>query len=256
MHVEDDGYHTEAVSYLADRDYVSAGDSYTRAGWSILAEPQRGKSPFGKDEHGYVGRALQELFLSALCYRIVGHDKRAKSRSRQGAAVSEDLAESFGSPVQKACLREFVADFRTVSPDRDGYREEYKRAARSYKSAVDKNTQPQSVSTTALFRSASEGIKQIGRTLANGEIAIEWEDLHGPDPSEPGEFLAHRAKYKLQRLPSLIDGVLEEGFLAAPRGSTEYSTDHHRCPECGSEDVNWVADTVLCLRCSRHTEPL
>ena len=255
MHVNDGGYHTEAVSHLADRDYVSAGNSYSRAGWSILAEPQSGRSPFDKDEHGYVGRALQEMFSSAVCYRIAGQDQRARSRSKEGVAVSNDLAESFGSPVQKACLREFIADFRTVSPDSEGYRDAYENAADSYRSAVDQGTEPRSVSATALFRSASEGIKQLGRTLANGEIAIEWEDLHGPDPSEPGEFLAHRAKYKLQRLPSLLDGVLQEGFLAVPRGSTEYSTDHHRCPECGSKDVNWVADTVLCLRCSRHTEP-
>lgn len=255
MHVSDGGHHAEAVSHLADRDYVSAGNSYARAGWSILAEPRSGRSPFDEDERGYVGRALQEMFLSAVCYRVVGDDGRARSRSEEGASVSEDLAESFASPVQEACLKEFVADFRTVSPGGEGYRGEYEEAAESYRSATDDGTDAQTVSTTVLFRSASEGIKQMGRTLADGEIAVGWEDLHGPDPSDAGDFLAHRAEYKLQRLPSLVDGVVEEGFLAAPRGSTEYGTDHHRCPECGSEDVNWVGDTVLCLRCSRRTEP-
>jgi hypothetical protein len=255
MHVNDDGHHKEAVLCLADRDYASAGDSYARAGWSILSEPRSGRSPFDEDDHGYVGRSLQEMFMSAVCYRIAGQNRRARSRSECGVAVSEDLAESFASPVQRACLKEFVADFRVVSPDGERYRDAYEEAAESYRSAVDEATEVQTVSTTALFRAASEGMKQMGRTLENGEIAVEWQDLHGPDPSDAGDFLAHRARYKLQRLPSLVDGVIEEGFLAAPRGSTEYNTDHHRCPECGSEDVNWVADTVLCLRCSGRTEP-
>jgi hypothetical protein len=254
MHVEDGGYHAEAVSRLADRDYPSAGDMYARAAWSILAEPRDGSSPFDEDEHGNVGAALREMFMSAVCYRVSGRGKRAGYRSTQGVAVSRDLAEAFASPVQRACLMEFVADFRAVSPDDEGYRDAYERAAASYRSAVDGDTQPTSVSTTGLFMSASAGIKQIARTLADGEIAVEWEDLHGPDPSESGEFLARRAEYKLQRLPGLLERVTEEGFLAAPRGSTEYATDHHRCPECGSEDVNWVAESVLCLRCSRPME--
>jgi len=187
--------------------------------------------------------------MSAVCYRIAGQDGRAESRSAQGVAVSEDLMETFASPVQEACLKEFVADFHAVvgEPERD----EYASAAESYASVVDEDTQPQSVATKPLFNASAAPIKQLGRSLSNGEIAVKWEDLHGPDPSDPGEFLRHRAAYKSQRFPSLVEGVVEEGFLAAPRGTTEYSNDHHRCPECGSCDVNWVADSVLCLRCSR-----
>jgi DNA-directed RNA polymerase subunit RPC12/RpoP len=48
--------------------------------------------------------------------------------------------------------------------------------------------------------------------------------------------------------------VVETGYLAAPRGTTEYDTDHHRCPACGSTDVNWAGDDVLCLRCSAVAE--
>jgi hypothetical protein len=114
---------------------------------------------------------------------------------------------------------------------------------------------PQYWGTTPLFEAAAAPIKQVARGPANGEIAVKWEDLHGPDPSEPGAFLAHRARYKRQRFPSLVERVVDDGLLAAPRGTTEYSTDHHRCPHCDSTDVNWVADSTLCLRCSRPTEP-
>jgi len=254
VHANDNDHNADAVSALADRDYVAAGDSYTRAAWSILEEPRDGKSPFEEDERGYVGVALQEMVLSAVCYRVAGRDDRAESRSAQGIAVSEDLMRTFASPVQKACLEEFVADLHAVLGD-ERAKGAYESTAESYASAVGDSAEPQSVATTALFRAAAAPAKQLGRSLSDGEIAVDWDDLHGPDPSEPARFLGHRAVHKQKRFPSLIEGVVSEGFLAAPRGTTEYATDHHRCPECGSEDVNWVADSVLCLRCSRPTEP-
>lgn len=86
--------------------------------------------------------------------------------------------------------------------------------------------------------------------MADGEIAIAWEDLHGPDPSDPGRFLAHRARYKRQRFPELVERVVADGHLAAPRGTTEYGNATYRCPACAATDVNWVAGQTLCLRCS------
>jgi DNA-directed RNA polymerase subunit RPC12/RpoP len=52
----------------------------------------------------------------------------------------------------------------------------------------------------------------------------------------------------------MLAARVEAGKFHPPRGSTEYNTGRFRCPNCGSDDVNYVADTVLCLRCARETE--
>jgi DNA-directed RNA polymerase subunit RPC12/RpoP len=48
--------------------------------------------------------------------------------------------------------------------------------------------------------------------------------------------------------------VIEARSLAASRGTTEYDNANFRCPECGSTDVNWVAERTLCMRCSSRME--
>jgi hypothetical protein len=88
----------------------------------------------------------------------------------------------------------------------------------------------------------------VGRGLA--PLAVTWEDLHGSDPSAPGVFLTRRARYKRGRFASLLARAVEDGHLAAPRGTTEYGSDVYECPNCGATDVNWVGDATLCLRCS------
>lgn len=254
MRTNDSGHYAEAVVALAERQYDTAGDYYTRAGWSVLADPRDGRDPFAPDDRGSVGVGLQHLLTAVLCYRVAGADTRASRRGAEGIAVAEDLGSEMATPVQAACFDEFVADFRAAAGMADSATA-YSTAADAYRDAVDETTRPQTVGTTPLFEAAAAPAKQLARSLANGEIAIKWEDLHGPDPSAKGAFLAHRAEFKQQRFESLVGGCVSEGFLAAPRGTTEYATDHHTCPACGSRDVNWVADSVLCLRCSRPTDP-
>jgi len=258
MHTNDGGHYATAVAALAERQYAAAGDAYTRAGWSVLAEPRDGRDPFAADDRGEVGDGLQHLLTAALCYRVAGSDERATRRAVAGIAVARDLAGRMATPIQAACFDEFVADFR-VAAGMDGADRAYDAAGDAYRDAADgaadETTEPQAVATTPLFRAAAAPAKQLARSRANGEIGIAFEDLHGEDPAAPGAFLAHRAAYKRQRLASLVAGCVADSFLAAPRGSTEYATDHHACPDCGSADVNWVADSVLCLRCSRPTEP-
>jgi len=254
MHTNDGGYYAEAVAALAAREYDTAGDYYTRAGWSVLAEPRDDRDPFAPDDRGSVGAALQHLLTAALCYRVAGREARASRRGVEGIAIADDLSSEMATPIQAACFNEFVADFR-VAAGMNELATAYRTAADAYHDAVDKTTQPQAVATTPLFEAAAAPAKQLARSLANGEIAIKWEDLHGPDPAAGGSFLAHRAEFKKQRLASLVDGCVSDGFLAAPRGTTEYATDHHACRSCGSRDVNWVAESVLCLRCSRPTTP-
>ena len=254
MSTQDDGHRDAAVAALADRDYPTAGDRYTRAAWRVLADPRPEIEPFAPDEKGWIGVGLQYLAIAGICYRVAGVDARATRRGVEGVAVSRDLADGFDRAVQRACLDEFVADFRAIGRMADP-EAAYREAADAYEAAPIDDRGPQYWGTTPLFEAAAAPIKQVARSLDNGEIAVEWEDLHGSDPADPGRFLAARANYKRQRFPGLLERVVDRGFLATPRGTTEYSTDHHRCPDCGSTDVNWVADSTVCLRCSRPTDP-
>ena len=253
VRTQDGGHRAAAVAALADREYERAGDEYTRAGRRVLADPREGQSPFNADEKGWVGHGLQYLFVGAVAYRVAGRDRRATHRAVEGVAAARDLSHALDHPVQRACLDEFVADFR-VAGGLDDAAAAYEAAATSYEDAADAVDDPQYWGTTPLFQAALGTVQQVARGPANGEIAVQWEDLHGSDPDRPGPFLAHRAAVKRQRLPELVERVVADGHLAAPRGTTEYDNATHRCPNCGSADVNWITDTVLCLRCSTPSE--
>ena len=253
MRTQDAGHRAAGVAAIADRDYRRAGDEYTRAGWRVLSDPREGIDPFDADEKGWVGDGLQYLATSAVCYRVADEDTRATRRGVEGVAVAKDLTAGLEHPVQHACLEEFVADFRTVA-GLDGAEAAYREAETAYEDAGRAVDNPQAWGTTPLFEAAATLLQQVARGPADGEIAIPWEDLHGTDPDDPGRFLAQRAVVKRQRFPGLVRQAVGDAFLAAPRGTTEYDTDHHRCPHCDSTDVNWVAESVLCLRCSRPTE--
>jgi len=242
-----------AVAAIADRRYDTAGDAFARAGWQTLARPRPDQDPFDADEKGWVGTGVQYLVTSAVCYRVAGRPDRAASRGTEAAAVAADLTTALTHPVQQACLQELVADARLVGGS-DSAADAYEEAADAYREAADSIDDAHYWSTTPLFEAAAAPLQQLARSTANGEIAVSWDDLHGADPATPGRFFAHRAEYKRRRLPSLLETVVEEGYLAAPRGTTEYNNAVHQCPRCGSTDVNWVAENVLCLRCSTPTE--
>jgi len=253
MRTNDGGHRDAAVAALAAREYERAGDEYTRAARRVLAEPRPDQSPFDPDEKGRVGAGVAFLVTAAVAYRVADRPERATHRAVEGVAVARDLEHALDRPVQRACLGEFVADCR-VAGDLDGAADAYESAADAYREAAEGIDDPQYWATTPLFEAAAAPLQQVARGTANGEIAVSWSDLHGGDPSDPGPFLAHRARFKRGRFPSLIEQVVETGYLAAPRGTTEYDTDHHRCPACGSTDVNWAGDDVLCLRCSAVAE--
>ncbi|ACV47702.1 MULTISPECIES: hypothetical protein [Halomicrobium] len=243
--------HTAAVDAIADRRYERAGDEYTRAARATLADPHDGQHPFEPDENGWIGDGLRLLATAAVAYRVAEADERATHRCVEGVAVARDLEHVLEHPVQRACLAEFVADYRVVGDVGDPHAA-YADAVDAYEAADAES--PQRWATTPLFEAAAATIKQVARGLDDGEIAITWEDLHGADPNEPGRFLAHRAQFKRQRFPSLLAHVVDDGTLAASRGTTEYNNANFRCPECGSTDVNWVADRTLCMRCSTPME--
>jgi len=244
---------TAAVDAVAERAYERAGDEYTRAAWQRLAGPHDGQHPFTADEKGWVGEGLRFLAAAAVAYRVAGVDERATHRAVEGVAVARDLEHTLARPVQQACLAEFVADFR-VAGDVGDATAAYEDAADAYREAGGAVDDPQRWATTPLFEAAAATVKQVARGTANGEIAVTWEDLHGPDPSDGGGFLASRADYKRQRFPSLLARAIDDGHLAASRGTTEYDNANFRCPACESTDVNWVAGRTLCLRCSTGME--
>ena len=253
MNTQHGGHYDAAVDALAARDYETAGDRYTRGGRRVLADPREGLDPFTPDEKGWIGQGLQQLCASAVAYRVAGADARATQRAVEGIAATRDFQRVLDAPGQGACLAEFVADFR-VAGGLDGASNAYDDAAERYRDAGDAIDSPQALATTPLFGAAAVTIKQVARGQANGEIAIKWEDLHGSDPSQPGEFLAHRARFKKQRFGGLVEKAVADGHLAAPRGTTEYGNETHRCPNCGANDVNWAGSDVLCMRCSTPTE--
>ena len=252
MNTQDAGHLEAAVAALAADEFVTAGDEYTRAGWRVLADPRPEVDTFEIGDRGWIGSGLAHLVVAAVCYRVAGADARATRRAIAGVAEATELASVTDHPAQRACLLELVGDFRAAG-GLDGASDAYDDAGDAYRAAGDTIDEPQARATTPLFQAAATPLTQVARGLANGEIAVEWGDLHGSDPSDPGAFLAARASYKRQRFPSLVERVADEGDLAAPRGTTEYDTDHHQCPVCGSTDVNWIESNVLCLRCSAPT---
>jgi hypothetical protein len=253
MSTADGGHMDEAVAALAAREYERAGDEYTRAAWRVLADPRSDLGPFDADEKGWVGQGLQYHVVAAVAYRVAGRPERATHRAVEGVAVARDLRTALDHPAQRACLLEVVADCK-VAGGLDGASDAYDEAAAAYREAAEAVDDPQYWGTTPLFQAALAPIQQVARGGANGEIAVKWEDLHGADPSAPGAFLAHRAEYKHQRFPALVERAVADGHLAAPRGTTEYGNANHECPACGSSDVNWAGDDILCLRCSTPAE--
>jgi hypothetical protein len=246
-------HYDRAVCALADRAYETAGDAFARAGWQTLAAPRPDQDPFAADEKGWVGRGLQYLVTSALCYRVAGRTDRAGNRGTEASAVATDFQTVLDHPVQQACLQEIHGDAR-LAGGLEGVTDAYSRAAEAYRGAADAVEDTQYWGTTPLFQAALAPLQQVARSTANGEIVISWSDFHGPDPESPGQFLAHRATLKRQRFPTLLDAVIEDGYLAAPRGTTEYNNATFRCPACDSTDVNWVGDSTLCMRCSTPME--
>jgi len=253
MSMQDGGHVAAAVAAIGTREYGTAGDEYTRAARRVLSDPRPDLGPFEADDKGWVGRGVCYLVVASVAYRVAGRPDRATHRAVEGVAVARDLTNALEGPAQQACLQEFVADCR-VAGDLDGVEAAYESAAAAYRDAAEAVEDPHYRGTTPLFQAAIAPIQQVARGPADGEIAVGWEDLHGDDPASPGEFLARRAAYKRRRFPGLVERVVEDGYLAAPRGTTEYDNANHECPNCGSSDVNWVRDEVLCLRCSTPAE--
>jgi len=246
---EDIDYDDRAIRALGRERFDAAAQRYVLAAYATLSGNEGfGRHAFEEDDPGWVGDPLAYLALAGICERIVGRDGRAANRTAQGALVAQDQrAYVLDHPVRVASCHELEGDLHAVGGREDKARESYDRALevyRSYEPAADEPT-PSRWTTEHPLQAGTDLVAQLTRP---GRVT--WDDLHGSDPADAGAFLAHRAAFKRRRFPSLIGRAVEAGHLAAPRGTTEYDNANFRCPDCGSTDVNWVADSTLCLRCS------
>ena len=231
-----------AIRALSTHAYADAGDEYTLAAYGGLAGLEgRRREAFDPDDAGWVGYPLAALFLAGVCYRIAGADDRARNRAGQGILVAGDQREHvLNHAVERAACHEWTGDFRSLAGDADRAAAAYDRAADGY-AAADPDA-PAEWTTRPLLQAGTDAVLQLSRP-----DDLDWGDLHG---SSGSDALGHRVRFKRSRLPSLLQVRVDDGQLFAPRGSTEYSVDAFRCPDCGANDVNYVAETVLCLRCN------
>ena len=237
-----------AIRYLSDGSYADAGDAYTLAAYGGLSGLEgRRREAFDPDARGWVGYPLAALLLAGVCYRIAGRDDRARNRAGQGILVVGDQRDHvLDHAVERAACHEWVGDFRTVAGDADRDTSAYDRAVDGY-AAADPDS-PAEWTTRPLLQAGTDALLQLSRP-----DDLDWGDLHG---SSGSNALGHRARFKRSRLRSLVGTRVDDGRLFAPRGSTEYGVDEFRCPDCGANDVNYVAETVLCLRCNAAVERL
>ena len=244
-------YRDRAVRALGRERFDAAAQRYVLAAYATAAGGEGfGRSVFDEDDPGWVGEPLAYLALAGVCERIAGRPGRAANRTAQGVLLAQDgRSYVLDHPVRRAACHEFEGDLHTVGRRPEKAREAYDRAVelyRDYEPTGDDPT-PARWTTEAPLQAGTDLVAQLTRP---GRVT--WDDLHGADPDRA---LVHRAEFRRSRMAAAVQGLVDDGKLHAPRGSTEFNTGRYTCPECGSDDINFVADTVLCVRCSAPTEP-
>jgi hypothetical protein len=244
----DRNHRHDAIIALSQNKYRDAGDAYTLAGYGRLSGlSDRGRELFDPEDAPWAGYALESFFLAAICYRLSDGEARARNRVGQGILIASDLRDNIlETPVLAAACDEWIGTFRAIAGDDDRAATAYDRAVKGYEDADPDD--PVSVTTEPLLQATESGVRQL--TRPNDEN-VKWDNIHG---SAPEQALSHRVQFFRSRVPTAIQSRINEQTLHAPRGSTEYGNDEFHCPDCGSHDVNYVADTVLCLRCDSPTE--
>jgi|GEM_PF-610027 len=254
MHTDDDGHHDRAVAAVATGDLGAAADAYTRGARAVLAAPRPDVDPLDADPKGWVGDGVRLLECAAIAYHAAGATDRRDARVLEARGVCADLQQTLTAPGQRACVTEAIADLQRIGADAAAAEATATAAIDAYADAADAIDDVQVVATTPLFTAVAAPIAQLARGQDDGEIVLGYDALHGPDHTDVAGFLAHRVRTKQARWPGLLATAAETRSLAAPRGTTAYSVQTHRCPACGSRDINWVAGLELCLRCSTPLE--
>lgn len=235
----------KAVHGLAEEDYTEAGEAYTTAAREELAGHGSATHPaYERRARSASGRSLTCFARAAVCHRVAGESDRGTKVSREGVAVAEELRDHvLTNGVERAACDEFVGDLLSVVGD-EGNSEAYTRAKEGYEQADPED--PTSETGRPFLQAGTELIAHLSRPDDVG-----WDEVHG---SGGDEALQRRVRTKSARMESFAEERVRESKLHAPRGSTEYNTGRYACPDCGSDDVNYIAGTTLCLRCSAYTE--
>ncbi len=229
-----------AIRTLGEDDYRAAADAYVLGAYGTFA----GYEGFRRDmfaDRTEAGTGICHLARAAVCGRIAGDEARARNHAVQGALVAADL-RGRRDGVDAAACDELVGHCRAVVDDRDRASDAYDRAAAGYDAADPDD--PGGATTRPLLQAGTDLLTHLSRP-----DDVAWDDIHGTG----GDALARRVQFARSRLSEMVAARVEAGRLHAPRGSTEYGTDY-RCPDCGANDVNYVADAVICLRCDTHIE--
>jgi hypothetical protein len=236
----------DAIFALADERFDLAGDRYTLSAYGTLAGfENRHREAFDGEHAGWAGFAVCDLLRAAVCYRIAGATDRARNRAGQAIlAVGDQRDHVVDAAVDRAACHELVGVARAVTGDAEQASAAFDRAEAGYESAdVDDGFQ---ATTRPLLQAGTDLVTHLSRP-----DDVEWDEIHGPNRDEA---LVRRVRFVRNRIGSMADARVKAGKLHAPRGSTEYGNDGYRCPECGANDINHVAETVLCLRCSAQSD--
>ena len=231
-----------AIRATATAAWQTAGRQYTLAAYGTLAGHEGFRREAFDAERPSAGRAVCHLVRAGLCYRLAGVEDAARNRAMQGALVAVDQ-KRVRDGVDAAACDELLGHCRSLAGDDERATEAYDRAAEGYAAAAVDD--PAGATTRPLLQAGTDLVTHLSRPDDVG-----WDDIHGTG----SDALARRVRFVRSRVRELLAARVEEGMLYAPRGSTEYGVDRFTCPDCGSHDVNYVAETVLCLRCNSVTE--
>ena len=234
-----------AIRELGHSQYDVAADAYVTAARAGLAgHGPTGHSAYESTERSRAGSALAAFATAAACRRIAGEAGRARAHAAEGIVVAGELREHvLQTPVEQAACHEFVGDLRATIGDTERASEAYDRAAAAYDDLTLDS--PAAETGRPFLQAGTELVAHLSRP-----DDLSWDDLHGSGD----DALDRRVRLKQSRTATIVEARISDGKLHAPRGSTEYNTGRFHCPDCGSDDVNYVADTTLCLRCSTPTD--
>jgi hypothetical protein len=235
--------HTDrAIRATASEDWQTAGEQYTLAAYGTLAGHEGFRREAFDERRTSAGTAVCHLVRAGLCYRLAGVEAAARNRAMQGALVAVDQ-KRVRTGVDAAACDELLGHCRGLAGETERAGEAYDRAARGYAdAAVD---DPAKATTRPLLQAGTDLVTHLSRPDDVG-----WDDIHGTG----SDALSRRVRFVRNRVRELLAARVRDGKLYAPRGSTEYGVDRFTCPACGSHDVNYVAEAVLCLRCNAVVE--
>lgn len=191
--------------------FDDAGRYYTAAahGWFMrfrsLPEDLPDSYSVPASSPKYLGRGVQDILASALCFRLADAPDRCQNRCEQGLLFVNDLLdhqelvqESDEQP-RIGLLHEMVGDLRLFG-DLEGHDDAYRTAQEYY----------EGVSSQRGWQSEPEFDSQI-RTLVELAKSADYGLEKGTERKILHESLTARIEYKREHYPTIIQEVLTDG---------------------------------------------